>query len=129
MILFKWFCWRSWNIIWSQCAVEFRFNLITLIKSCKNSSKISLITNGTVVGKTQLTLDYFAWQDRRRILFEQPDVRWINVIETDGVNTNTRRHLVRVNQVTMQWNSQYSKILIINMKNTYVFLLQKQENQ
>ncbi len=35
-----------------------------------------------------------ALQDRRRILFEQPDVRWINLIETDGVSTSTRKHLV-----------------------------------
>jgi mannose/cellobiose epimerase-like protein (N-acyl-D-glucosamine 2-epimerase family) len=35
-----------------------------------------------------------ALQDRRRILYEQPDVRWINLIETDGVSTTTRKHLV-----------------------------------
>ena len=32
--------------------------------------------------------------DRRRVLLEQPDVRWINLIETDGVSTTSRKHLV-----------------------------------
>ena len=40
------------------------------------------------------TADRKALQDRRRVLYEQPDVRWINLIETDGVNTTTRKHLV-----------------------------------